>query len=44
MTLILYHVLLMSQLTNVARYIYPVLPFIYLWVAAGIDFSRPDAV
>jgi hypothetical protein len=36
---IFYHFAVMSEFTNVARYIFPILPFIYLWVTQGIfDF------
>lgn len=34
---IFYHFFVMSQVTNLVRYIYPIIPFIYLWVALGIS-------
>lgn len=34
--LIGYHYLVMSQITNVVRYVFPVLPFLYVFAATGI--------
>ncbi|MGE4232447.1 MAG: hypothetical protein AB7F43_03875 [Bacteriovoracia bacterium] len=33
-----YHVIAMSQITNVVRYIFPIMPFIYLFCALGISY------
>lgn len=37
--LVLYHAVTMSQITNVVRYVFPILPFLYYFVADGISVT-----